>query len=168
MSHFRSSDQSSNRSKSLLEEKETATSSDRSSSSRKKQKKTFTKSVPVLGIQSVQNVEEVDEWISYTKYTNKEYQKRQWRCLRFYTVCNAVRWIIVATLIFYSNWEKQERIEKYQSHCCRCWFISQYPSGWDHITDNQRVDLSYCVPKCTTCKSCKQSLQGMSSNNYFP
>lgn len=169
MSHRLSNDRSSNRSKSLLETKGKDPSSDRSRSAlkKKKKKKTFTKSVPVLAIQSAQNVEEAVEWISYTKYENKEYQRIQWRCLRVYTGYNAVRWLVVAILIIWCNYDKQHRIEEYQSDCCRCYFVAKSPSKWRHINDTQRMDLSYCIPNCTDCNFCESSFSnGTLSPDY--
>jgi len=93
---------------------------------------------------------------AYTIYTNKEEQKRHWSRLRCYTVFNDVRFIVLATIICAYNVNNQQWIEEYQDDCCRCYFIAQHASEYDGIAENQRVDLSYCVPECADCNYCER------------
>ena len=90
---------------------------------------------------------------SHNKAQPEDIQK--WLQFKIYSFWNIIRFLIVAVVICYSNYQNQDQIESYQKDCCKCYYISESPESYG-ISQGYRIDWSYCMPQCVDCTYCIQ------------
>eukprot|EP01083_Nonionella_stella_P225465 801562_1 len=73
--------------------------------------------------------------------------------LNRYAILNALRFVIVGSLILAANYMNREEIIGYQKYCCPCYYVSLHPTAYN-IHHHTKFGLSNCIPSCTTCGYC--------------
>eukprot|EP01084_Bolivina_argentea_P049736 91472_1 len=85
--------------------------------------------------------------------------------IKQYTVFNAVRFAIIAAVVFYVNYSKINELEGYCGYCCNCYYIASAPEYYG-IQKDHSVDWSYCIPHCVDCNYCKQHYYNNATKSF--
>ena len=87
------------------------------------------------------------------------------RPFQIYASWNLVRYISIGILIFCSNVININDVNGYKKYCCDCYYISLSPDLYN-IHEDERFDLSYCIPECTDCNYCKSYYDNNATASY--
>eukprot|EP01084_Bolivina_argentea_P172998 299644_1 len=97
----------------------------------------------------------------YTDNPDREETSR-WKNFKLYSLWNAIRFILIASLVCASNYYNQIESETYRKYCCDCYYIAIAPEQYG-INPPIKIDWSFCFPDCVDCTYCKEQYQNNTS-----
>ena len=71
-----------------------------------------------------------------------------------YLIYNILRYIAIGILLYQANEQNHNQSTNKIKYCCPCYFLASNQTSYV-FPNNKRIDLSYCIPECTSCKHCE-------------
>mmetsp|Transcript_55041 Transcript_55041/g.87850 ORF Transcript_55041/g.87850 Transcript_55041/m.87850 type:complete len:425 (+) Transcript_55041:96-1370(+) len=82
---------------------------------------------------------------------------------RCYIICNIVRLLVIAILIYLASNQFETHDEALQSDCCNCYQLAK-----NTTQPHARFDLSMCIPSCADCNYCEHQIGAVHSDISCP
>eukprot|EP01084_Bolivina_argentea_P173001 299650_1 len=92
-------------------------------------------------------------------------EQRRWKNFKIYSLWNAIRFAIIASVVCASNYANQTQIEGYRGYCCNCYYIAKNTEHYG-LDSQYRIDWSYCFPSCVDCTYCKEQYHDNAEESF--